>query len=35
MISVWSLFWLLIVPIKVWIAFHILIWVYKLFFGII
>ena len=35
MISVWSLFWLLIVPIKIWVAFHILIWVYGLFFGII
>jgi len=32
---IWSLFWLLIIPIKVWIAFHILFWVYKAWLGML
>ena len=30
---IWSLFWLLVIPIKVWIAFQILIWVYTTWLG--
>ena len=32
---IWGLFWLLIVPIKVWILFYVLMWVYKIFLGVI
>ena len=34
-VMVWGLFWLLVIPIKIWIAFQVLLWVYRIWFGII
>ena len=31
---VWGLFWLLVIPIKIWIAFHVLVWVYRAWLGL-
>ena len=31
---IYSLFWLLIIPIKIWIAWHILVLVYGMWFGL-
>jgi len=32
---IWALFWFLLIPIKFWIAFQILLWVYKMWLGIL
>jgi len=32
---IWALFWFLVIPIKVWIAFQILMWVYGMWLGAI
>jgi hypothetical protein len=32
---VWGFFWLLVIPIKIWIAYQILLWVYGIWFGVI
>ena len=34
-VMVWGLFWLLVIPIKIWIAFQILLWVYKMWLGVL
>jgi hypothetical protein len=34
-VMVWGLFWLLVIPIKIWIAFQVLVWVYRIWFGVI
>jgi hypothetical protein len=32
---IWTLFWLLVIPIKIWIAFHVLLWVYSVWLGML
>ena len=34
-VMVWGLFWLLVIPIKIWIAYQILLWVYSIWFGVL